>query len=197
MIRDRSASMAPSDEELVRRFVKGDRSAFETLVHRHTRLIYNLAYRFTQDTMEAENIAQETFLRTFAALPTSQIDLPFKPWLIKIAVNLCRNRARRKDSILFSEIEHLADEEPAIELIADEDPLPLEQIEAEEMVEMLRQAIAVLPPAYRLAVTLRYNEGLSYTEISEALGLPLNTVRTHLFRAKLLLRSALAASLGE
>ena len=189
--------MAPSDEELVRLFVHGDRSAFETLVHRHTRLIYNLAYRFTQDAMEAENIVQETFLRTFVALPTSQIDLPFKPWLIKIAVNLCRNWARRKGSILFSEIEHPAEEEPAIELIADEDPLPLEQIEAEEMVEMLRRAIAVLPPAYRLAVTLRYNEGLSYTEISEALGLPLNTVRTHLFRAKLLLRSALAATLGE
>jgi len=189
--------MALSDEELVRRFVKGDHSAFETLVHRHTRSIYNLAHRFTQDAMEAENITQETFLRAFAALPTSRIDLPFKPWLLKIAVNLCRNWARRRGSILFSEIAHPAEEEPTIELIANEDPLPLEQIEVEETVEILRQAIAMLPPAYRLAVTLRYNEGLSYAEISEALGLPLNTVRTHLFRAKLLLRSALAATWGE
>lgn len=189
--------MAPGDEELVRRYVRGDRDAFEMLVRRHTRSVYHLAYRFTQDHMEAENITQETFLRAFAALPKSRIDLPFRPWLFKIAVNLCRNWAKRRKAVLFSEIEDGSEEESPLELIADEEPLPLEQIEEEEMLKLLRQAIAKLPPAYRLAVTLRYSEGLSYAEIAEALDLPLNTVRTHLLRSKLLLRSALKAELGE
>ncbi len=189
--------MGPSDEELVRRFVRGDRSTFDTLVRRHTRSVYNLAYRFTQDAMEAENITQETFLRAFAALPNSRTDLPFRPWLFKIAANLCRNWARRKAAVPFSEVGDSAEDESAVESIVDDRPLPLEQIEEQEMLALLRQAITRLPLAYRLAVTLRYTEGLSYAEIAEALDLPLNTVRTHLLRSKLLLRSALEAELGE
>ncbi len=163
--------------------------AFHELVKRYTPAIYNLAYRFTGDPAEAEDIVQETFLRVYRALPNSRLDLPFKPWLLRIAVNLCRDRAKGKHAIPFSALDQEEGKEGlAIEEIPDDAPLPLERLEAEEVRSLLSQAVDQLPEAYRLAITLRYNEGLSYQEIANVLGIPLNTVRTHLFRAKQLLR---------
>jgi RNA polymerase sigma-70 factor (ECF subfamily) len=186
-----------SDEELVRLHLGGDKQAFLQLMERHTRSIYNLAYRLTLDPMEAEDIVQETFLRVHTALPRSRLDLPFRPWLFRIAVNLCRNWAKKRSPVAFTSLE--ADnegEETAVTGIPDQAPLPLEQVEEQELQAMLQQAVAALPAAYRLAVTLRYSEGLSYQEMAQVLELPLNTVRTHLFRAKALLRERLGQEAG-
>lgn len=190
--------MQQSDEELVRRYLQGDTDAFHQLVNRYTQTIYNLAYRYTGDQMEAENIAQDTFLRVYQALPTSRTDLPFKPWILRIAVNLCRDWAKKKRPDLFGE--PAGDKEgqhPDIEALVDDRPLPLDRIEAEEMVGMMRQAVMELPESYRLVITLRYTEGLSYQEIAAVRGMPVNTVRTHLFRAKALLRQILERHLGD
>jgi len=179
-----------SDEELVRLHLRGDGEAFRELVQRYTGALYNLAYRYTADRMAAEDITQETFLRVYQALPRSRLDLPFKPWLFRIAVNLCRDGAAKKRPLAFAQ---LGDEDDFLgESIPDEDPLPLERVEAEELEEMLRQAVAELRPPYRVAITLRYTEGLSYQEMADVLDIPLNTVRTHLLRAKQRLRQALA-----
>lgn len=185
-----------SDEELVRRHLRGDRSAFRELVERHTKSIYNLAYRSTGDRAEAEDIVQETFLRVYRVLPDSRLDLPFRPWLFRIAVNLCRDWAKKRRPAPFSMLEQMDNEREQdgispYEETPDDAPLPLEHIEAEELKRLLMQAVAGLPEPYRLAVTLRYSEGLPYQDIADVLGLPLNTVRTHLFRAKELLRRAL------
>ncbi|MFQ5854371.1 MAG: RNA polymerase sigma factor [Anaerolineae bacterium] len=186
-----------SDEELVGRHLRGDRLAFRKLVDRYTRSIYNLAHRFTADRAEAEDIVQETFLRVYRALPNSRLDLPFRPWLFRIAVNLCRDWTKKRRPAPFSALEVGRDGISPYEEIPDDAPLPLDQIEAEEMKSLLAQAVAELPDPYRLAVTLRYTEGLSYQEIADALDIPLNTVRTHLFRARRLLRQTLEHRLGE
>ena len=184
------------DEELVSRHLRGDRSAFRHLVERYTRSIYNLAYRFTGDWAEAENITQDTFLRVYRALPNSRLDLPFRPWVFRIATNLCRDWAKKRRPVLFSALARGGDDLDehstfTYEEISDDRPLPLEKIEDAEMAEMVRQAVMELPEHYRIAITLRYTEELSYQEIADVLDLPLNTVRTHLFRAKGLLRQVL------
>ena len=184
--------MRPTDEELVARHLRGDPGAFAELIARYTSRIFNLAYRFTGERAEAEDIAQESFLRAYAALPRSQPERPFKPWLFQIAVNLCRDRARRKRPVTFTELDS-ADEaaEAWIETIPEDGRLPLEQLEVDELEAALRSALIELPEEDRLMITLRYTEELSYDEISQLVALPAATVGTRLFRAKQRLRARL------
>jgi RNA polymerase sigma-70 factor (ECF subfamily) len=179
-----------SDEALVTQHLCGDDQAFAALVARYTAPIFNLAFRLTDDRAEAENATQETFLRAYSALPRSRTDLAFKPWLFQIAVNLCRDLARKKRPAAFADLAQ-EDESSPEEAIEDETPLPLEQVEERELEKALTRAVADLPEIYRAVVTLRYTEELSYEEIAAVLKLPVNTVRTHLFRAKAMLRKAL------
>ena len=183
--------MPLSDEALVAQHLQGDAQAFAELVTRYTAPIFNLAFRLTDDRAEAENVTQETFLRAYTALPRSRTDLAFKPWLFQIAVNLCRDLARKKRPAAFAVLtqeDGLAPEEA----IEDEAPLLLDTVAERELEQALARAVAGLPEAYRAVVTLRYTEGLSYEDMAAALGLPVNTVRTHLFRAKAMLRQMLA-----
>jgi RNA polymerase sigma-70 factor (ECF subfamily) len=182
--------MLVSDEALVKVSLRGDAQAFAELVARYTAQIFNLAFRLTDDRAEAENATQETFLRAYSALPRSRTDLAFKPWLFQIAVNLCRDLARKKRPAAFADLAQ-EDESSPEEAIEDETPLPLEQVEGRELEKALTRAVADLPEIYRAVVTLRYTEELSYEEIAVVLKLPVNTVRTHLFRAKAMLRKAL------
>jgi RNA polymerase sigma-70 factor (ECF subfamily) len=184
-------AMLCADESLVAQSVRGDTQAFAELVTRYTGPIFNLAFRLTSDRAEAENVTQEAFLRAYTALPRSRTELAFKPWLFQIAVNLCRDLARKKRPTAFAEMP--SDEEAALEdLIEDESPLPLDQVESHELGQALARAVAGLPEVYRAVVTLRYTEELAYEDIASVLKLPVNTVRTHLFRAKAMLRKTLA-----
>jgi RNA polymerase sigma-70 factor (ECF subfamily) len=188
---ERFVAMPSSDEALVTQSLRGDAQAFAELVTRYTAPIFNLVLRLTNDQAEAENMTQETFLRAYTALPHSRTELAFKPWLFQIAVNLCRDWARKKRPAAFSELAQEAEAAPE-EAIEDQSPLPLDQIEESELQRALAHAIGELPDIYRAVVTLRYTEELSYDEIAAVLKLPINTVRTHLFRAKTILRKSLA-----
>ncbi len=176
--------MAESDEILLSRYKRGDVSAFRELVERYATSIHNLALRLLRDPMEAENVAQETFLRVILSLGRMRLDLPFKPYLFRIAVNLCYDILRMKKPLLFSESD-------SVDEIVEDVPEILDRIEKDELQSRLRSVIETLPPRYRAVVVLRYNEGFSYEEIAQALNLPLNTVRTHLRRAKEQLKSKL------
>lgn len=187
--------MVDSDEVLVERHLGGQREAFRVLVERHTPAVFNLAYRLTGDRDEAADITQETFRRVVEALPASRRDLPFKPWLLQIAVNLCRDWAKRKRPASLDSLSLPRNGQPddanLVDTLPDIAPLPADRLEADETAQALRRAVADLPDAYRAAITLRYVEDLSYQEIAATLGLPLNTVRTHLARAKKLLHARL------
>jgi RNA polymerase sigma-70 factor (ECF subfamily) len=182
----------PSDEDLVRRHLRGDLAAFPLLVERHTRTVYNLAFRVTGDRAEAENLTQDAFLRAYDALPRSPPERSFRAWLLQIALNLCRDWLRKKRPLAFADLVAPADAEDAPgEDWPDAAPTPGEVLESGELAAAVRRAVLALPEAYRLVITLRYDEDLSYEEIARMLHLPLNTVRTHLHRAKALLRRAL------
>ena len=186
--------MIPSDELLVRRYLRGDVVAFEQLVERYTPALFNLAYRLTQDRGEAEHVVQETFIRALGALKRVRTDQPLKPWLLRITLNLCRSLHHKHRPLTFSDLR--VEGEAELEL-PDESPLPHDWAERQETREQVRRAMDKLPPAYRAVLTLRYNEELSYEDIARILELPINTVRTHLFRAKAQLRARLGEWMRE
>lgn len=181
--------MASSDEFLLTQSKQGDARAFRELVERYTTPIYNLAYRFVRDPMEAENVTQETFLRVVASLERIRLDIPFKPYLFRIAVNLCHDLARKKRPALFSDLDPRDD--ATVESLPDGAPALWEQLAAAELCARVNAALEDLPAPYHTAIVLRYVEEFSYEEIAQALNLPLNTVRTHLRRAKKRVRARL------
>lgn len=188
------ARLVPSDELLVRRYLAGDAGAFEQLVERYTPALFSLAFRLTQDRGEAEQVVQEAFIRALGALNRVRTDQPLKPWLLQITLNLCRTVHAHRRPLTFTELTPL--EADTFDVV-DDSPLPQEWAERSETREWVRRAIAELPAAYRAVLTLRYTEDLSYEDIARVLELPINTVRTHLFRAKEQLRLRLAEWLKE
>ena len=178
------------------RHLRGDPEAFTELVSLFSARVFNLALRFTGDRAEAEDLTQEAFLRAYTALPRSRVELPFRPWLLQITVNLCRDWARRKRPLSFSDLGASGDETDAggpgeADGLADPQPPPAQAAEASEQLAELRRAVMDLPPALRLVVTLRYNEELSYEQIGQMLNMPPASVGTSLLRARRRLRAAL------
>lgn len=192
--------MADPDEALVQQYLRGDQKAFQSLVERHTPAVYNLAYRSTNSRDDAADITQETFRRVVEALPSSRLDLPFKPWLLRIALNLCRDWAKRRQPVAFASLgadRDAGDDDDIADGLPDLAPLPADILEADETRQALERALQGLSDGYRTVITLRYAEDLSYQEIAATLNLPLNTVRTHLARAKKALHDRLRLELGE
>ena len=175
---------ALADAELVARHLSGDPHAFAELVKRYTNAVYNITFRFTTNAADAEHLTQETFLRAWYALPRVDAQRPLKPYLLKIAVNLCRDWAA-KMQVQFADLDEHA------ETLADDAPDPFENLSDGELRARVRAKLEQLPPLYRAVLTLRYSEELSYEEMASALDMPLNTVRTHLHRAKAKLRALL------
>ena len=162
---------------------------FEAVVAAHADLVYGLALRSTRDAGAAEDLAQDAFVRAYRALaaypPQRVRDLHVRPWLTRITINLARNRARdrlaRPVSTPLDEA-HLA--------VPDGAPRPEETVLGRESAEAWRARLAALPRHYGLAVELRHVHGLSYAEMAEALGRPVNTVKVHVHRGLALLRAA-------
>lgn len=175
-----------SDAELVTRHLAGDPGAFSELVKRYTKAIYNVTYRFTNDAHEAENLTQETFIRAWSALPRISLDKPLKPYLAKIAVNLCHDWAEEKKIANDLPLEEEGEWD-----FPDEAGDPLRAASNEELRERIRVKLEALPPLYRTVITLRYTEEMSYDEMATVLDAPVNTVKTHLHRAKARLRELL------
>lgn len=176
----------PPDDELVRRTLRGDPEAYNVLIERHTPVVYRIVRRMCSDRPEAEAITQEAFLRAWESLPRSRTDLPFRPWLIRIAVNVARDALRKSRPMDFAD---LPPEEPL--RMAATEPGPEERLEEAEALAQLAEAVQGLPAPYRAIIALRYEVEMSYEEVARVLDLPLNTVRTRLHRAKRKLREAL------
>jgi RNA polymerase sigma-70 factor (ECF subfamily) len=178
-----------AEQDLIRRASAGDESAFEHLVKEFTPDLFRVMRRMTADTSEAEAIVQETFWRVWQTWPRYKADRRFFPYLVTIAANLLRDAWRKQRRILPDEFEAVSDRQ-------DTSPLPETQVEEAELLQSLSRSVEGLPPIYRAVIALRYDAELSYEEIASALGLPVNTVRTHLHRAKLALRQTLKEAYG-
>ncbi len=179
--------MSDQEQTLIRRAQKGDQDAFAALVEEHQRYIYNLALRVLKDENEALDLTQETFVRAWTALPNFRGQSQFRTWLYRITTNLCYNRLPNLRRSLNDLGDDVMEEipEPNIEN-------PVQEIESSETRAHLHQAIDALDANYKLLITLRYQNELSYDEIASTLNLPLGTVKTGIFRAKEQLRKSLA-----
>jgi RNA polymerase sigma-70 factor, ECF subfamily len=170
---------------LAQRAVQGDREAFGELVQLHQTGVYNAAYRMTGNRQEAEDIAQEAFLRAFRSIRTLDPARPPGPWFRKIAVNVCLNQYERHPARKLNEETHPS--RPT------SDPGPETQTVEREHSRQVRSALLMLPLRYRAVLELRHFEELTYAEIAELLNRPLSDVKSDLFRA----RRALAKHLKE
>ncbi len=175
---------APSDRALVARVRQGEVNAYGELVRRYQVSVFNTCYRMLTERRAAEDMAQETFLRGYSRLSQFDSQRPFGPWIRKIAVNLCLNQLQRIQPSTRPLLEEL-DAAPQSRTH------PEIAIERKEKTERIRDAVANLPPHYRAVIELRHFQGLTYQQMSETLQLPLNTVRSHLFRARRVLAAIL------
>ena len=182
------------EQTLIQRAQAGDPDAFAALVHEHQRYVYNLALRILSDEQEAQDLAQETFVRAWTALPNFRGRSQFRTWLYRIVTNLCYNRLPNlRRSLVELGDDVIADLPETGDLHAD----PARELESNETRAHLHQAIDQLEGHYKLLITLRYQQELPYEEIASLLNLPLGTVKTGLFRAKEKLRVALESYLSE
>lgn len=178
--------MAENEHSLIQRAQKGDHDAFGMLVDEHQRYVYNLALRVLKDENEALDLTQETFVRAWTALPNFKGQSQFRTWLYRIVTNLCYNRLPNLRRSLNDLGDDVMEEIPETNLSA-----PAQEFESNETRHHLHQAIDELDASYKLLITLRYQNELSYDEIASTLNLPLGTVKTGIFRAKEQLRKSL------
>ncbi len=180
--------MTRTDQEAVQRCLAGDTEAFSILVERYGGRVYNIALRITNDSDAAADCAQEAFIRAYRALHQYDPNLPFAPWLYRIATNASLNHVQR----WHAHETPVGDSEFPEKTEPDEAGPESSALRREELGEVLA-AMAELPPHFRAALTLRHLQQLSYQEVADALGIPLGTVKTHLHRARAALKVRLAA----
>ena len=186
-----------ADNLLAQRSLEGDQQAFELLVQRYSRPLFNFICRFLGDYDTACDILQQVMLQLYISLPKLHIGEPLKAWLFQVARNRCLDELRRKHAIHFSVLEKGTEEEEqsALAAISDVDPLPEEIAERHDLQRILLRAINELPPKVRAVILLRYASQLSYSEIGQVLNMPEATAKTYFQRVKPLLRNALASQL--
>lgn len=170
--------------------LRGNREAFGHLVRAYERPVYNLTYRMLGNTGEAEDAAQETFLRAYSKLATFQPERKFVNWLLSIASHHCIDRLRRK-----GRAPQLSLDGPLPPLwTVSNSPRPDELASRNEQREKVRQVLEALPSEYRAAVVLRYWHGLSYREIAETMKTTESAIKSRLHRARRMMARELQAA---
>lgn len=195
--------MPELDDQLMQQFQKGDENAFTLLVRRHQQPLINFIAKFTGNSDNAEDLAQETFIRMYKAADRYKPGrAQFKTWMYFIAKNLCkndiRNRSRRdrfRVDNVTSNYNDNSDNEEEIDLIAtapaDSGLQPDVAIERKELRHIIQNAIAELPEQYRYPLILRDVQGLSYDEIGKILELRSGTTKSRINRARIMLKNKL------
>jgi RNA polymerase sigma-70 factor (ECF subfamily) len=168
-------------ETLIQRCLSGDQLAWDAIVHQYWRKVFNVAYKFVGKHDEAEDLAQDIFLKIFKSLDTFDRRANFQTWLISISRNLCIDHYRS----VRKERETIDRDIDANELTpASHEPGPVDALEQRDRVALLRQAMAGLPETLRTAVLMRDIQELSYQEIADRLRLPEGTVKSRINRGR-------------
>ena len=179
------AGTEQSDLDLVRRAQQNERGAFDLLVLKYQHKVIKLVARLLRDPTEAEDVAQEAFVKAYRALGSFRGDSAFYTWLYRIAVNTARNSiASRQRRPLDYEAELSESEQNNVAARLKHDDTPEATVLSEEIRQTVNSAIEQLPEDLRTAIVLREIEGLSYEEIAVAMDCPVGTVRSRIFRAR-------------
>ncbi len=176
---------AESDQLLVERVQAGDLRAFDLLVRRYQGRITAVISRFVKDWSECQDVAQESFIRAYRALPNFRGDSQFYTWIYKIAVNTAKNhlvaQKRRPpgDDVQVEDAEHFD-----VGFQMKDNATPERELMRQEIERTVLSTVEALPEELRTAITLREIDGLSYEEIAQAMDCPIGTVRSRIFRAR-------------
>lgn len=178
-----------NDADLIRRCLANDQSAYKQLLEKYRRQVLSLVWRMVSDREEAQDLAQEAFIRAFRSLHTFDSTRSFPAWLFRITTNLCVDHYRRKklDTVsLVQEAGHDRDERTRE--LESPDIGPDEEFAGKANAERLDAMVRALPAPYRIVLLLRHGSDMSYDEIAEALNLPLGTVKARIHRAHKMLK---------
>jgi RNA polymerase sigma-70 factor (ECF subfamily) len=174
-----------SEDALVRRSARGDEQAFGVLVERYKGMLYSMATRLMKDRGRAEDAAQESFIKAWAALPGFKGESKFSSWLYRICYNTCISELRKK--------------RPEVEL---DDAMgasvdgPVKEFRNRDMQAVIQDEVSKLPQDYRNAITLYHFTGMSYDEIAKLTRKPMGTVKAHIHRARAALKTRLLERVG-
>ncbi len=173
------------ESRIVQKVLKGDVNAFEKLVLAYEKNIYNIALRMTGNSEDASDMTQEAFIKAYNSLQSFRGDSKFSVWIYRIATNVCldflRSKSRRPTVSLS--VEDNDGEDVQLD-VADESQSPELLLDRQMTRESVRRGLETLSPEYRQILLLREIQGLSYDEISQALGLEVGTVKSRIFRAR-------------
>ncbi len=175
-----------SDLSLVRRVQRGDKGAFDALVLKYQHKVVKLVMRYVRNPAEAEDVAQEAFIKAYRALAQFRGDSAFYTWLYRIAINTAKNAvvSRDRSPVEFDLDAQNSDESYDMQSRLKDSETPEGLVLTEEIRSTVNAAIEALPEDLRTAIVLRELEGLSYEEIASAMGCPVGTVRSRIFRAR-------------
>ncbi len=188
------------DQQLVERVQRGDKQAFDLLVTKYQRKLARLLSQFIRDAAEVEDVAQETFIKAYRALPSFRGESAFYTWLYRIGINTAKNflvtQGRRAPTMTSAslDIEDAENFEEGSQLR--EMNTPESELMSKQIAETVNQTLQELPEELRKAITLREIEGISYEEIATIMNCPIGTVRSRIFRAREIIAEKLRPLLG-
>jgi RNA polymerase sigma-70 factor (ECF subfamily) len=193
-------SRAPAESEFIERLKRGEAAAYEQLVAERSGEIYGLLFRLTENSEEARDLTQETFLRAFQSIGRFRGEADLRTWIYRIAINQARNRwrwwrRRRRDSTVSLDATQGQSNQTLIATLAETSENPEQQTLARERELALRSALQKVGRAYRETLILRDIEGFTYEEIATTLGINVGTVKSRLARGRQELKTRLEGSL--
>ncbi|HET6216047.1 MAG TPA: sigma-70 family RNA polymerase sigma factor [Acidobacteriaceae bacterium] len=187
------------ESRMIASILAGDAQLFHELIRPYERRVYAMALSFLRNEADAEDVAQEAFLKAFRSLAGFRGDAKFGTWLVSITLNEARSRIRRRDAIKMESLDEPQDDQghssPA--LLRDWKEIPSEALERKEVRSLLQKAITSLPQIYREVFQLRDIEQMSVNEAAEALGITVSSVKVRLHRARMMLQKNLAPQLKQ
>lgn len=181
----------PTDEELVAAVQAGDSSAFDELVRRWERKIRGAVYRVVGSEEEARDVTQEAFLKAFRGLAGFKSEARFSSWLYQIALNLSRDKLRRRKLRNHASLDAMEEDGHASPALVSRAPDAHAQFQRTDLARRVAAAVAALPDDQREVIVLKEYQDLTFVEIAEVLELPVSTVKTRLYRGLTLLRERL------
>ena len=190
-----------ADSQFIERLKQGEASAFEILIAERSGEVYGLLYRLTENSEDARDLTQETFLRAFQSIGSFRGESDLRTWIYRIAINQARNRwrwwkRRRRDSTVSLDSAGVHGNQPLVDTLrAERERSPEQETLSHERERVLRRALQSLSLSYRETVILRDIEGFTYEEIAETLGINVGTVKSRLARGRQELRQRLEGSL--
>ncbi len=190
---DKKSSVNAETNPLVEKAIQGDQKAYESLVERYQRGLFNMIFQMVKNREETEDLVQETFIKAFNALQSYDNRFAFSTWLYKIAYNNCIDTIRKKKLRTYPLDKPIRTHEGEVQQeIRDDTTSPEGDYLYSEKRSQIQASIDNLPPRYKRVIELRHQEEKSYEEISDMLHIPLGTVKARIFRAREMLKKMLS-----